>query len=378
MIVAIIGIFAVAFGGYYFGVQYKQNDNTSVKSSNASTELDAKEDGNKNVTSDETNVAGVVSKASESVVSITALTNSSSRFSNSSGSSGTGIIISENGYILTNKHVVKGMKRYQVVTSNDKVYSNVSLVGVDPNNDLAVLKIKDASGLKPATFGDSSTIRIGQRVVAIGNSLGYQNTVTDGIVSGLNRPIEAGSENSSEVERLTGLLQTDAAINPGNSGGPLLNMSGQVLGINTAIASNANGMGFAIPINSVKGIVKTVLKTGEIDKAYLGVQYVDINADIAEAYKLPVKRGAYIRTSSGLAVQKNSPADKAEIKEGDIITKVNGQEVGGSGGGVSDLVSQYVPGDKIKLSVLRDGKEITKAITLGSYPKSSFKNTEDY
>ena len=156
MIVAIIGIFAVAFGGYYFGVQYKQNDNTSVKSSNASTELDAKEDGNKNVTSDETNVAGVVSKASESVVSITALTNSSSRFSNSSGSSGTGIVISENGYILTNKHVVKGMKRYQVVTSNDKVYSNVSLVGVDPNNDLAVLKIKDASGLKPATFGDYS------------------------------------------------------------------------------------------------------------------------------------------------------------------------------------------------------------------------------
>ena len=197
----------------------------------------------KNVTSDETNVAGVVSKASESVVSITALTNSSSRFSNSSGSSGTGIVISENGYILTNKHVVKGMKRYQVVTSNDKVYSNVSLVGVDPNNDLAVLKIKDASGLKPATFGDSSTIAL-DKGGGIGNSLGYQNTVTDGIISGLNRPIEAGSENSSEVERLTGLLQTDAAINPGNSGGPLLNMSGQVLGINTAIASNANGMGF--------------------------------------------------------------------------------------------------------------------------------------
>jgi serine protease Do len=201
--------------------------------------------------------------------------------------------------------------------------------------------------------------------VAIGNSLGqYQNTVTSGIISGKGRPVAAQSGDT--VESLTDLLQTDAAINPGNSGGPLLNMTGQVIGINTAVAADAQGIGFAIPINSVKGILKGVLESGEVRRAFLGVNYIPVTPESAKRYDLPVKTGAYVFNGNAQPVASGSPADKAGIKEKDIITKVNGVEIG-TNGALSTLVGEYAPGDTIELMVLRDGREQSIKVTLTDY-----------
>jgi serine protease Do len=205
-------------------------------------------------------------------------------------------------------------------------------------------------------------------VVAIGNSLGqYQDTVTSGIVSGLGRPVTAQG-GGGDMESLTDLIQTDAAINPGNSGGPLVNLSGQVVGINTAVA-DANGIGFAIPIDATKGVLKSVLETGQVKKAYLGVRYSDITPALAKSENLPVKKGALVTGGSDNnqpAVVKDGPADKAGLKEGDIIIKINDMKVG-EGGNVSSLVSQYVPGTEIEVVYLRDKQEKTTTVTLGEY-----------
>jgi serine protease Do len=204
--------------------------------------------------------------------------------------------------------------------------------------------------------------------VAIGNSLGqYQNTVTSGIVSGTGRPISAQS--GDNVESLTDLIQTDAAINPGNSGGPLLNLAGQVIGINTAIIQDAQGIGFSIPINATKGVMKGVLAGKGIHRAFLGVNYVTITADVAKHYNLSVKKGGYVFNGDGkTAVVSGSPADKAGIKNKDIITKVGGIAVGDKGD-VSSLVAEYAPGDTIQLTVLRDGKALNLDVTLSEYKK---------
>jgi serine protease Do len=204
--------------------------------------------------------------------------------------------------------------------------------------------------------------------VAIGNSLGqYQNTVTSGIISGKGRPVSAGSEDGSSSENLTDLLQTDAAINPGNSGGPLLNLSGQVIGINTAVAANAQGIGFAIPINSTKGTLKEVLAGKGVRRSYLGVRYVPLSAETAKQYNLSVRQGAYvIGSGAGSAVDANGPAAKAGIQEKDIITKVNGLEVGPRGS-VSSLIGEYAPGDTVALTILRDSKTIVKNVTLAVF-----------
>ena len=201
--------------------------------------------------------------------------------------------------------------------------------------------------------------------MAIGNSLGeYQNTVTSGIISGTGRPVSA--QEGGTVENLTDLLQTDAAINPGNSGGPLVNLSGQVIGINTAIAADAQSIGFSIPINSSKGIIKNLIKTGKVQRAYLGVNYVSITPELAKQYDLPLKQGAYVATSNGSAVISGSPADKSGIKDKDIITKVGDLTVGDQGS-VSSLVAEYTIGDKVPLTIYRDGKTITITVTLEAY-----------
>lgn len=321
----------------------------------------------------EADLAELVEKTSPTVVSIvTSQVSGQGFFQQEVEGAGTGIVISEDGYILTNKHVISEARSVQVVMSDGTRHSDVTVVGSDPLNDIAFLKIKNVSDLKVATLGDSGAMRVGQDVIAIGNSLGqYQNTVTSGIVSGLGRPVTAASsELNSRVESLTDLLQTDAAINPGNSGGPLINSAGQVVGINTAIAADAQGIGFAIPINAAKGMIRGVIANGKVEKAYLGVQYVAITPDVRTQYKLSVDQGALVRSGSGSAVESNSPADEAGIKDGDIITKVNEKSVGKQGG-LGSLVAEFMPGEKVTLTIIRDGKEQQKTLTLGAYKSQS-------
>lgn len=327
-------------------------------------------DGNLVMSRDEADISEVVQRVSKSVVSIVTTKNGRtlSRATVQQGA-GTGIIISKDGYILTNKHVVKDAETIKIMGSDGTQYTDVKFVGADPLNDVAFLKINGVNDLPAATLGDSSTVRVGQKVIAIGNSLGrYQNTVTTGIISGKGRPVQAStSEYSDEAESLTDLLQTDAAINPGNSGGPLLNMSGQVIGINTAIVSDAQSVGFAIPIAATKGLVRSVLSSGKIQKSYIGVQYIAITPEVRAEHKLPVKSGAYVGGSRRKsAVVAGGPADKAGIKDGDIITKVNDKLIGEQGG-LGSLISEFLPGETVELTILRDGKEQKVKLTLGAY-----------
>lgn len=323
-------------------------------------------DGNKNVTKEEEDIASVVSKVSPSVVSVVTSSSGRSLYGpTEQAGAGTGIIVSKDGYVLTNKHVIADTNTVSVVLSDGTTYEDVKVLGSDPLNDVAFLKINGVDNLAPAEMGDSTSIRVGQKVIAIGNSLGqYQNTVTSGIISGTGRPIAAQA--GSSVENLNDLIQTDAAINPGNSGGPLLNLSGQVIGINTAIIEDAQGIGFSIPINATKGILKGVLEGKGVRRAYLGINYVPITADVAKRYDLSVKKGAYVYNGSKTAVSSGGPAAKAGVKDKDIVTKVNGVEVGDAAG-VSSLVAEYAPGDTIELTLLRGGKEQTVRVTLDAY-----------
>ena len=319
-------------------------------------------------------IADVASKVSPSVVSITTETRTLSWFGQSSTSSaaGTGMIVSGDGYILTNKHVVEGANKVNVILDDGTTYENVKIVGVDPANDVAFIKVDGVSNLPAVTLGDSKTMNIGQQVIAIGNALGqFQNTVTEGIVSGLNRSITASDSTGSAYESLTDLIQTDAAINSGNSGGPLVNAAGQVVGLNVA-TSSADNIGFAIPISSVKGMLKKVISEGKAERAYIGVNYVTITPDVAKTYNLSVKNGGYVHSdrSSTSAVISGSPADKAGIKDGDIITHVNGVEVG-KAGTITALVGEYSVGDTIQLRVLRNGNELNLNVTLEAYPSTT-------
>ncbi len=354
----VIGSFSAGLGGAYLALSLNGD---------VSTDRSVIADGNAVISQEEEDISTVASKVGPSVVSIVTKSQARSYYGTQSvEGAGTGIIISSDGYILTNKHVVSGSQELAVIDSEGNTYSNAKVVGTDPLNDLAFVKISDAKDLKPATLGDSSSIRIGQKVVAIGNSLGeYQNTVTSGIISGTGRPVTASEGDSTET--LTDLLQTDAAINPGNSGGPLTNLSGQVVGINTAVAADAQSIGFAIPINSAKGIIKNLMKTGKVERPYIGVNYVTVTPDVAKQYNLSVKKGAYVHADSGeSAVMSGSPASKAGIKNGDIITKVGDIDVG-ERGSVASLVSEYGVGDTIKLTLLRDGKTQTVSVTLEAY-----------
>lgn len=319
--------------------------------------LSADHDGNGTINKDGHDVTGVASRVSPSVVSIVA-----------GGGAGTGIIISQDGYVLTNNHVVSGATDFSIVTAEGKTYENVNFVGMDPLNDIAFLKIDGAKDLPVATLGDSGTIKIGQQVVAVGNALGqYGNSVTSGIVSGLGRPIVAADQAGRNAEQLSDLIQTDAAINSGNSGGPLVNMSGQVIGVNVAVAQGANTIGFAIPINATKGIIASVLETGKVERSYIGVRYIDITPEVIAKYDLPINHGAFIYIDGRQSpVVEGSPADKAGLKRGDIIVAVNDHKVGENGELVS-LIGQYRPGETVELTVLRDSETIKLAVTLGTY-----------
>ena len=314
-------------------------------------------------------IAEVASKVSESVVSITTEVRTKSWFgTESTGSAaGTGFIISADGYIMTNKHVVESAKTVNVTLSNGKTYKNVKVVGTDPLNDSAILKVENPEGFKPVTLGDSKTVNVGQQVIVIGNALGeYSNSVTSGIISGTGRELIASDSSGSAYEQLTDMLQTDAAINGGNSGGPIVNAAGEVIGIATAYASSSQTVGFAIPIANVKGIIKNVLETGKFERAVLGVQYTAINSENAEALKLSVNYGAYIHSDKNSAVIKGGAADLAGIKDGDVILEINGVKIG-KAGSLSTLVGEYKVGDEINVKILRDNKELTVKAKLKAY-----------
>ncbi len=279
-------------------------------------------------------------------------------------SGGTGFVITSDGLILTNKHVVEDTSaEFHVFTNDGKNYA-AKVESFDPIMDLAIIKI-EAKNLPVIEFGNSDNLQIGQRVVAVGNALGeFQNTVTSGIISAVERTIQATDILGQSAERLDGLLQTDAAINPGNSGGPLINLAGQVIGVNTAVASlsESQGIGFAIPINFAKTALKSYEKYSEIVRAYLGVRFVPLTPEIAKANGLFAERGALIYAGSGnSAVISASPAAKAGLKEGDIITSINDEDITATRGLVQ-LLQQYMPGNEIEVTYIRD--EDTKKVKI--------------
>jgi len=272
---------------------------------------------------------------------------------------GSGFIVSKAGLVVTNKHVVAASGKYNVITHDGKKYEVVSIYR-DPANDLAIIKIQ-AEALIPVEMGDSSKVKVGQLVVAIGTPLGeFRGSVTKGIVSGLGRGITAGSPFEGFVERLDDVIQTDAAINPGNSGGPLVNSSGQVIGINTAIASGAENIGFAIPIDVVREALDNFDKTGGFIRPYLGVSYTMIGRKTAILNEVP--EGAYIEK-----IAEETAADKAGLKPGDIITKFDGQKVSEENG-LAVVISKKKVGDSVEITVWRDGETITSDATLGTAP----------
>jgi serine protease Do len=289
---------------------------------------------------------------------------------------GTGFILTEDGLIATNRHVVpSGTTRVDVTLSDGTEYKDVEVIGRTANNDtldIAFLKIKDTKGKKlvSSKLGDSSTVEVGDTVVAIGNALGqFRNTVTQGIISGYGRDLQASNESGGEVSTLENVFQTDAAINAGNSGGPLVNTSGEVIGINTAaVLEDAQSIGFAIPINDVAGLIESVIEKGTLERPYLGVMYVPLTNDTAELLDLDVKRGAYVSAQDGSsAIIKGSPAEKAGLQEGDIITKVDDTEINEENS-LAAIINRHSVGDKVKLTIIRDGQEIQLEVTLSSAP----------
>jgi serine protease Do len=278
---------------------------------------------------------------------------------------GSGFIISADGLIMTNKHVVDDTTAtYTVLTNDGKQYS-ATVLSRDPVNDLALVKIS-ASNLPTLPLGDSSNIQIGQRAIAIGNSLGqYQNTVTTGVVSGIGRTITAGGTTGSE--QLEGVIQTDAAINPGNSGGPLLDIGGSVIGINTAIDSQGQLVGFAIPVNDIKKDIESFKRIGKIVKPFLGVRYVSVNQTIKDQNNLTVDYGAMIVSGgspSTPAVVIGSAADKAGLRENDIILEINGTKVD-QNHSLAGLMKSFSPGDQVHMKVLSRGQTKDVTVTLG-------------
>lgn len=272
---------------------------------------------------------------------------------------GTGFLVSDTGIVVTNKHVVSDTGPYIVLTRDEQKYE-VKRIYRDPVLDLAIVQI-DGSGLKALELGDSSKLKVGQTVIAIGNALGrFTNTVTTGVVSGLGRKVVAGDPYAGSLESLDNLIQTDAAINPGNSGGPVLNSSGQVIGVSVATTEGAQNIGFAIPINSVKQIVDEFVQKGSVSRPFLGIRYRFISREVAILNEIP--QGAFIQE-----VLEKGPAEEAGVLDGDIITRING-EVIDSEDKINQVVSKSSIGSKLELTVWREGKESNLNATLKDLP----------
>ncbi len=276
---------------------------------------------------------------------------------------GSGFIVDRGGLIVTNKHVVSdSTQTYVIVDSKGNKYT-IANIYRDPLNDLAILKVAKvpSGGFTPVQFGDSNRLEVGQFAIAIGTALGqFRNTVTTGVISGLGRGIAAGSPFEGFVEQLDNVIQTDAAINPGNSGGPLLNSAGQVIGINSAVSSQGQNIGFAIPINLVKQSIDDFNKTGQFNRAYLGVSYVMISRDAALLNNLP--QGALVRN-----VVEGSPAQKAGVQADDVITKIDGQAITDQNN-LATIINTKKVGQSVTLTVFRDNNTTDIKATLEQSP----------
>ncbi len=315
-----------------------------------------------NTTNIQTDITQAVQKVGPAVVTVVGTIPGQPSFFGSGGTqtvSGSGIFISNQGYVLTNNHVVAGTNSVNLVLSNG-TQEKATIVGTDQYNDIAVLK---ADGKVPAvaTLGNSDVLKPGESVIAIGSPLGdFKNTVTVGVVSATGRSIDTGQGYSIE-----GLLQTDAAINPGNSGGPLVDLAGEVIGINTLIVrgtgngSVAEGLGFAIPVNTAQAVATQIIQKGYFAHPFLGISYQPIAPDVANAYNLPVQWGAYVTD-----VQSNTPASQAGLQQGDIITQVGSVAMDATHSYLNTLYT-YKPGDKVTLDVVRNGQHIQLQVTLG-------------
>ncbi|MBI4050398.1 MAG: trypsin-like peptidase domain-containing protein [Candidatus Doudnabacteria bacterium] len=278
---------------------------------------------------------------------------------------GSGFIISPDGMVVTNKHVVADSKaEYTVITKDNQKYT-AKILASDPFNDLAIVKI-EAADLPIVTLADSDKIKLGQKVIAIGNALGeFQNTVTTGVVSGIGRNIVASG--GSATEKLSELIQTDAAINPGNSGGPLIDLAGEVIGVNTAVSEQAQLIGFAIPINQVKKVISDVEEFGKVRRPFLGVRYRIVTESFAKQENLPVDYGALIvpgDTASEPAVVPGSAAAEAGFKSGDIILELDGVKITAENQ-LADILRKYNPGDRVILKILSGKTEKTASVILG-------------
>ena len=370
-IVLILVCGLVGFGGGLLGAQVNKGGNLAQTTTAQKQQY---------VSSEGQLIAQIAKDVGQSVVSIEAQSQTSVQdifgfsFPQQQTGAGTGFIVSDSGIVVTNRHVVPaGTTDMSVTLSDGTKFTDVKVIGRTSQSsslDVAFLKINDLKGKKltPVTLGDSSKMQVGDRVIAIGNALGqFQNTVTSGIISGYGRDVTATDQTGLGTETLSDLFQTDAAINPGNSGGPLVNISGEVIGINTAVAGGAQNIGFAIPVNDIKGLIEGVLADGELKQPYLGVRYLSLTDDIAYQYNLPVNRGAYIAPGNQAAVLPDSPADKAGLKEKDIITKVNNIAIDNKTN-LSSALSRFRVGDSVKLTVIRAGKTMTLNATLEAAP----------
>lgn len=317
------------------------------------------------VVQEESQVINVVDKVSPAVVSVVVKTVDFDFFNGPTTDEsgiGTGFIVDKSGLIITNSHVVDSVSGQYSVVLKDGTSYEVDKIHLDEQNDLAILEIA-AKDLPTVVLGDSDKLKVGQKAVAIGNALGqFQNTVTVGVVSGIGRSITASGALGTAQKMYESVIQTDAAINPGNSGGPLLNIDGQVIGINVATSSGADNISFAIPINTLKPVLESFVKEGRIVKPYLGVSYTMISKEVAVIRRLP--EGAFVSR-----IAKDTPADKAGLQRGDIITKLNGKDLNVKYS-LSQAISHQKVGDEVTLTIDRGGKSQEIKATLAEMPQN--------
>lgn len=363
-----LGIFIILLGAAFATNSKNLAYLNSVKSSLLSGELfksKSKVILRQSVVEEESAVIDVVDKVSPSVVSVIEKSVNFDPFSgpvSSENSIGTGFVVDSNGLIITNNHVVANSSSQYSIVTKDGVTYDVKKIHKDPLNDLALLEV-DAKNLPAVELGDSSVLKVGQKAIAIGNALGeFSNTVTVGVVSGLGRQVTAGGFFGEDSKTYTDVIQTDAAVNPGNSGGPLLNIHGQVIGVNVATSRGAENISFAIPVNRIKPVIQSFEETGKIVRPYLGVSFRMIPKNLAQVRNLP--EGAYVQQ-----VGLDTPAEQAGLKVGDIITNFDGKPVNEKTPLDVEIQQNHKVGDTVKIVVNRQGSSVTLTATLSEAPE---------